>query len=152
MSKKLIVILALVAVAGGAGTGAFLALSKDPPPAEEGAASPSKPKIDPEEPAGLLELDTFLANINYGEGERFAKLQVRLAVVPESEVAKLQEDTLLMARIRDRILTLLTSKSYDELSDPLGKEGFRSEIRMRVEPLLEEGEIREVLFSDFVVQ
>ena len=57
-----------------------------------------------------------------------------------------------MARLRDRILTLLTSKTYRELNDANGKELFRKEILDRLNPLLESGEVKEVLFSDFVVQ
>ena len=97
-------------------------------------------------------METFLANINDPDGERYAKLQLRLAIIPKDRVSDIEGDTLMIARMRDRVLTLLTSKTFDELSDPLGKEGFRNEIRMRLAPLIEEGEIREVLFNEFVVQ
>ena len=118
---------------------------------EAGEVAAAEPVIE-QTPPGILELETFLANINDPNGERYAKLQLRLAIIPKERVADIESDTLMMARMRDRVLTLLTSKTFDELSDPLGKEGFRNEIRMRIAPLIEEGEIREVLFNEFVVQ
>ena len=119
--------------------------------ADAATAVEEEPVIE-QTPPGILELETFLANINDPDGERYAKLQLRLAIIPKERVAAIEGDTRMIARMRDRVLTLLTSKTFDELSDPLGKEGFRNEIRMRLAPLIEEGEIREVLFNEFVVQ
>ena len=65
-----------------------------------------------EQTIGVLEMETFLTNINDPEGQRHARLRVKLAVVPEERVAEIKADALLMARLRDRILTLLTSKTY----------------------------------------
>ena len=105
-----------------------------------------------EQTIGVLEMETFLTNINDPAGERHARLRVKLAVVPEEPAAEIKADALLMARLRDRILTLLTSKTYRQLNDVEGKELFRKEILERLNPLLESGEVKEVLFSDFVVQ
>ena len=104
------------------------------------------------ETVGILEMETFLTNINDSSGERYAKLQVKLAVTPQEKVAEVTADPLLMARLRDQVLTLLTSKTYQDLSDPAGKEEFRSEIQQRLSPLVEGGEVKEVLFAEFVVQ
>ena len=101
-----------------------------------------------DEPTGVEQLGRG----SDAEGERFAKLQLRLTVVPFDQAAKIEEDPLVQAKMRDRILTLLTGKSYEELSTPVGKEGFRREIKTVLSPLLEKGEIQEVLFQDFVVQ
>ena len=107
---------------------------------------------DVEQAVGVLEMETFLTNINDPAGERHARLGIKLAITPEEQVAEIKADPLLMARLRDRILTLLTSKTYGQLNDAKGKELFRKEIRERLNPLLESGEVKEVLFSDFVVQ
>ena len=105
-----------------------------------------------EQTIGVLEMETFLTNINDPVGARHARLRIKLAIVPEEQVAEIKADLLLMARLRDRILTLLTSKTYGQLNDAKGKEVFRKEILERLNPLLERGEVKEVLFSDFVVQ
>ena len=105
-----------------------------------------------EETIGILEMETFLTNINDPSGERYAKLQVKLAVSPEEKAVEVTGDALLMAKLRDQVLTLLSSKTFEELSDPEGKEGFRGEIQERLSPLVEGGEVKEVLFAEFVVQ
>ena len=105
-----------------------------------------------EQAVGVLAMETFLTNINDPAGERHARLGVKLAITPEEQVAEIKADPLLMARLRDRILTLLTSKTYRQLNEAKGKELFRKQIIERLNPLLESGEVKEVLFSDFVVQ
>ncbi len=145
MSKKLLIlIVAGVLVLGGGGFFAMKLLG--------GGDARAAAAAEEEPPAGLLPMETFLANVADRSGERFARLELKLAVVPKEKVGEIENDPLLMARMRDRVLTLLTSKTFEELSDPMGKEGFRSEIRMRLSPLVEDGEIKEVLFSEFVVQ
>ena len=147
MSKKLlIIVLGAVVVLGGGATAAFF-LTR--PPAEEQQVE-AEPEI--EGPAGLVDMETFLVNINDPEGERYAKLQLGLSVVPAKQAATISEDLLVQAKMRDRVLTLLTAQTFEELSTPLGKEALRREIKARLDPLIEEGEVQEVLFQDFVVQ
>jgi flagellar FliL protein len=105
-----------------------------------------------EETVGILEMETFLTNINDSSGERYAKLQLKLAVAPEEMAAEVTEDALLMAKLRDQVLTLISSKTFEQLSDPQGKETLRTEIQERLSPLVEGGELKEVLFAEFVVQ
>ena len=87
------------------------------------------------ETVGIVEMETFLTNINDASGERYAKLQLKLAVSPEEKVLEVTEDALLMAKLRDQVLTLISSKTFKELTDPEDKEGFRSEIRERLSPV-----------------
>ncbi len=117
-----------------------------------GAACSSEGEAgEPVEPAaGVLEMETFLTNIN--DPNRHARVQVKLAVAPESEIADIEGNALLMARLRDRVITLLTAKTYKDLVDPKGKQMFREEIRTELKPLIETAELKEVFFTDFVVE
>jgi flagellar FliL protein len=123
----------------------FLALNwlgcSESPAAEEGPVPP-----------GLLELDSFLTNISDPSGERYCKLGVKLAIAPADKVAAIKDDPLLVARIRDQILTSLTAKTFPELAAAEGKEVLRQQIQEEVGRLLQGCEIRQVLFSEFVVQ
>lgn len=152
-SKKLLVIIAAVVVLAGGGGGAYFMLR--PGPAD--ASGVDAPQVADTEPPGLVSMETFMVNIYHPDGDRHAKLKLDLAVVPAGLADRVAGDTLLQARLRDRVLTLLTSKSFDELRSPVGKEGFRREVKARLDPLLEGvdstgGQIDEVLFSEFVVQ
>lgn len=144
--KKLIIIVAAVVVLlGGGGAAAFFMMG-----GEEG----EEEVVEVKEPPGVLELDSFVVNITEGGSERIAKVNLNLTVSPAELAAILAADTLLLARIRDRTLTLLSAKSYEELVTPLGKESLRREMKARLGPLVEEheGEIEDVLFSEFMVQ
>lgn len=101
---------------------------------------------------GLIELEPFLTNISDPSTERYCKLSVKLAVVPQKEANRIGDDPLLIARLRDHVLTSLTAKTFLELSEPDGKESFRSELRKGLNEILKSGEVSEVLFSEFVVQ
>ncbi len=102
--------------------------------------------------AGILEMETFLTNINHPSGDRYAKLQLKLAIAPDTRAAEIQEDAVVMARLRDQVLTLLSSKTPKDLANAEGKAIFRDEIQGKLTPLLENAELKEVLFSEFVVQ
>jgi len=146
MNKKklMIIIAAAVVVLAGGGGAAYYFLAADS--AQAAAEAPAKPSI------GLIEMETFLTNINDPRSKHHARLQLRVAVSPAETAEKIKTDPLLMARMRDHVLTLLTSKTFDELSQSDGKEAFRKEIAERLAPLVESGKVQEVLFSDFVVQ
>lgn len=149
-SKLLLFIVIGVVLAGGGGAAAFLMKSdKTEVTDENGEVQAAEPT---EERAGLIPLDTFLVNLNDPEGERYMKVTMRLTVAPESVAGEILGDEVQLARIRDRVLTVLMSKTFAELADPLGKESLRFEIQGQVDALLEEGAVKDVFFSEFVVQ
>jgi len=142
MNKKMLIMVAGALLLGGGGSAAFFMMRS--PGASAQAA--------PVEPPSIVSMETFLVNINSPGGDRFAKMNLRLTVSPGSVAETIGEDEVIQAKMRDRILTLLTSKSLEELIGPVGKEALRREIKAHLGPLIEDGEIQEVLFSDFVVQ
>jgi flagellar FliL protein len=117
-----------------------------------GCSSDAEAAADEVARPGVVQLESFLTNINDPSGERYCKLTIKLAVTPEGEVGSIEKDTLLLARMRDQVLTVLSGKTFMELSDPQGKEVFREEVRTRLGELLKGSEIQQVLFSEFVVQ
>lgn len=145
MSKKwLILSIAAVVLLGAGGTAAFFVFRSEP-------AEDSEPQEAAETP-GIVSMDTFLVNLRSAQGDRFAKVELQLTVTPAWAASAVSEDALLSAKLRDRVLTLLTSKEAEDLLSPVGKEGLRRELKASLNPLLPDGEIREVLFSNFVVQ
>ncbi len=144
MNKKLIIIIGLVALLAGAGGAAAFFMTRKP---AEGEGQTAK-----KEPPGLIALESFVVNLEGGGKDRFAKLNLQLTVEPAAVAEAVLDDPLLLAKIRDRTLTLIASKTYDELITPLGKESLRREVKARINPLLEDGEVEDVLFSEFMVQ
>ncbi len=146
MSKKLVIIIvAVVVVLGGGGAAAALLLLRAPAEAADTDAV-----VEPQ--SDLVSLDSFVVNLNDEQSDRYAKITLQLIVRPPEAATAIRTDSLLRARIRDRTLTLLASKTYETLITPLGKESLRREIKAHLDPLFEDGEIEDVLFSEFMVQ
>ncbi len=59
---------------------------------------------------------------------------------------------LIKPKVRDSILDLLSSKSYKEMMDPIGKQRLRDEVALRVNAYLTKGKIFKVYFTEFVIQ
>ena len=113
-NKKLLIGLLAVALLAGGGAGCYFLFGSKPAEAAE--------EVTPPEPAAIVNLDPFITNI---ADDRRARVQVALAVAPISRAAAVQDDPLLVARMRDKILTMLAARTSKELTSPLGREDFR---------------------------
>lgn len=135
---------ALVLLGGGLGVGYYLTAGGTQGGAEQAAPPP--------ETIGMIELEPFLANVNGSGGRRHARVAVKLAVAPEERASEIAADALAVARLRDEVLTLITSKSLEELTSPEGKEALRKDILAGTAKIVEPGTVKEALFAEFVVQ
>jgi flagellar FliL protein len=142
------ILIAVLLLGAGGGTTAVLMWGGSDDAADGEASQAEAPRQE----AGLLTMDTFLVNLNDRSGDHYLKLTLRLTVLPSALAEDIKGDDLLRARLRDRILTILTAKTLEEIGTPLGKESLRHEIQANVRPLLGDGEVEDVLFSEFVVQ
>jgi len=144
MNKMVIIgVAASVLVAGGGGAYYFLAGGDTEAQAAEQAV---------EEPTGVLELDTFLTNLKDPAGKHHARVQIQLAITPDTAIAEIQASPIVLIRVRDQVLSLINSKTASELGSTEGKENFRGEIATSLAPLIKQGKVEEVFFSDFVVK
>ncbi len=57
-----------------------------------------------------------------------------------------------LPQIRDLIISLLGSKSFDDVRSIEGKDLLREEMLRRINALLETGKARSIFFTEFVVQ
>lgn len=141
MKKKLLIGMLTLALLAGIGAAYYFSFGPNPAEAAEEALPPG--------PAAIVQLDPFVTNI---ADERRARVQVALAVAPVSRAGEVQADPLLVARLRDKVLTMLSARTYEELSDPRGKEDFRQNVRTAAQKMIADGEVQEALFVDFVIQ
>ena len=82
--------------------------------------------------AGALLLDEFTVNLSDPFGRRFGNFLINLEIRDKTLIPKIKEDELLMAKIRDEIFMIISSKSYNELNNVSGKETLKDEITIRV--------------------
>lgn len=97
----------------------------------------------------LYSLDAMIVNLADTEQSRYLKIKIDLesmGVKPAEEFDKRQ------AQLKDAILTILTSKTYSEISDSKGKVRLKEEIVHKANQLFETFKVKTVYFTEFVVQ
>jgi flagellar basal body-associated protein FliL len=114
-----------------------------------------------EEPSAVVDLGEFLVNLEGGTESRFlrAEVSLRLSGLPAPEkkgeggaapVEKLPAGDLAVAR--DCVTTVLSSGVFAQLRTSLGREKLKQDAVSRLQKALPKYEVREVLFTSFVMQ
>ena len=94
-------------------------------------------------------LDPFIVNLIDDDGKRYLKVTMQL----ELDSEKLNEEvTNKMPQIKDTIITVLSSRSTDDLLTVEGKFKLKEQILTRVNVLLKTGVVKNVYFVEFVIQ
>ena len=102
---------------------------------------------DGEEILGAIApLDPFVVNL---KGGRFIRLQLQLEFVERDVPKRLLQRA---AIVRDAIITLLTTKTADEMLDREGKEKLRKDVKNLVNEAIRKELVKQVYFTQFVVQ
>ncbi len=96
-----------------------------------------------------IEFKPFIVNLNDSGGKRFLKLT--MSVEAEGQ-ALADEINAKMPQFRDIILLLLSSMSYDDISTLDGKMRLRQQMLNRLNTQLSAGKVKNIYFSEFVVQ
>jgi flagellar FliL protein len=144
---KLIIILAVVVLLAGGGIGGWLVLSSGD---DSAAPVAGKEKTEPETALGLIfNMETFVVNLNDPGGKRYLKTKIDLEY---TRVELAEELTQRLPQLRDVILLLLSNKSLDEIQGVEGKIALRRELIMRINQVLKGGKIRNLYFTQFVIQ
>lgn len=95
----------------------------------------------------MIRLEPFVVNLAGSRGRRLARVTLEFEV--ENDKVK-DEIEARSAQIRDIIIIILSSKSYEAVSIKEGKDALRDEIRDTVSGFLTKGKIRKVYFTDFM--
>ncbi len=97
----------------------------------------------------MYPLDTFTVNLLSESGRRYLKCELNLEM--EGKELSPELDTKKPV-FRDTIIRLLSSKSLEEISTAKGKERLKEQIVNELNTRLKDGKVRNVYFTDFVVQ
>ncbi|RMG47398.1 MAG: hypothetical protein D6718_03725 [Acidobacteria bacterium] len=149
----IVVMVVLAVVSAGAGVGVSLLLGggrqAQAAPSAEAASAPAEP---PPAQEVIIPFDTFVVNLADPGGNRFVKATIRAVVSDPTCEERYNQDPLLKARVRDRVLSVLSSKRFEDVSTSIGKEALRREIARELNQLLPNSPVREILFVEFIVQ
>ena len=97
----------------------------------------------------ILDLDTFMVNLGDQGGKRYLKTKIVLEYGSEA-IGK--EMITRLPQLRDIVLLLLSSKTLDQIQDMDGKIALRNELMARINQTLQQGHIKNLYFTEFVIQ
>jgi flagellar FliL protein len=140
-----------VLLLGGGGTGFYLWRVRAASP-EGGEAGTQQAESPSAHESGVLAFEPFVVNLADTEGSRFLRVNLRLLVNDGEAAREIQEDEVVMLKIRSGILELLSAQTSDKLVTPEGKSALKGAIAGRAGESLDKVKVTDVLFSEFVVQ
>lgn len=156
--KKLFVMIGAIVLVLGLGAGAgwyFMHGSGDAAaagPAGKNLVSNKKTKKE-NHPPEYLALDPFVVNLQPENGDQYLQVAFTLQVDGAEQTELIKAN---MAKVRSRLLLLLSGKKASEINTVEGKQRLAGEILAAVRtPFSEHGdeqEVSDVLFTSFIIQ
>lgn len=151
----LAIVLGVILLAGVGAGAYFMGASKTPAADAATADAAAKDAKDGKDaavanPVGpMVDISSFIINILDRDEVRYLKASLTLEADSEETAKELEER---QAQVRDSILLLIGNKTFDELRDLQGKMQLRAELMAQINTLLKKGQVKNIYFTDFVVQ
>jgi flagellar FliL protein len=117
--------------------------------AKENASGAKAKKQPPDGIGPIYPLEAFIVNLNEPLGKRYLKAKIELEM--DSEAVRAEIDRRL-PQFRDAILSMMSSKTFQEVSDLSGKFQLRAEIISALNSYLKTGKIGNLYFTEFIIQ
>ena len=147
---KWIIIGVVVLVLAGGGYVGWTMLNPQPDQTgADGGQAPDTEAVKEIEVGAMFDMDPFVVNLNEAGGKRYLKSKIEIEFVGE-DVRK--ELTNRLPQLRDVILLHLSSKTLDEIRSVDGKIELKNALIKRVNQVLKQGKIRNLYFTQFVIQ
>lgn len=157
--RPLLSLLALIAVAGASAATTWLwtSQSQQAEAADaNGTISARPPAVSPSAPPAapiFLGLDAFTVTLQNSNIERMLHMKLTLRMDDDASRERIER---YMPEVRSRVLMVLSNQSPDAIITPKGKTDLADSIRTALitpfKPLNEGQSVRDVLFTEFVVQ
>ncbi len=97
----------------------------------------------------MFPMEPFLVNLARSNGKQFLKVTLTLELSAAEVHPEIQANS---QKITDSVLLLLSSKTFEDVISLQGKFKLKDEITTRVNRFLVMGHVKEVYFSEFIVQ
>jgi flagellar FliL protein len=151
--KLIIIVLVALGILGGGGFAAwkFFLQPKAAEEAHGNETAPGTPAVPEAVDAGgqLVTLDSFVVNLSDPMGRRYLKATLDVEVADAAAAAAL---TAAMPKIKDTLLLLLSSKTFADISSMDKKIELKNDIVDRLNLIIGKNKVRNVYFTEFVVQ
>jgi flagellar FliL protein len=97
----------------------------------------------------VIELQPFVVNLADRDAQHYLRLTVSIGI---GETKEEKPDPLLITRVRNALLAVLTSKTSEEILTEQGKATLRKELLKAARAAVEEPTIEAIYVTDFIVQ
>ena len=118
--------------------------AKEPKGGEGGGEEGKKAGV-----GNIVSLDPIIVNLSGDEGRRFLKLTMQFEVATAGGAAEVQGK---MPQIKDAVITIISSKTAEDLLTPEGKFRLKEQVATRVNSALANGAVKNVFFAEFIIQ
>ena len=145
----LVIVGLLVLLLVGAAVGVFV-IRKQLQDVTTGGGEVVEQRVKRIETKGIISLEQFMVNLADIGGTRFLRATFQLGMAEELKIP-LDKDSKEIVTIRDGIISLLCSKSSDDIASTEGKEALREEIRVIVNERYPQNRVAEVFITEFIV-
>ena len=98
----------------------------------------------------FIPMETFFVNLAGSRGGKIARVTLELEIEDKNSDIT-EEIERRKPQIRDIIIILLSSKTYEQISSKEGKDNLREEIKGRLNSFLTKGKIKSILFTEFLL-
>lgn len=97
----------------------------------------------------MFQLEPFIVNIADQTDSRFLKACLCLEVAGPAAAEKAKAKT---GVLRDAIIMIVSSKTYDSISQPEGRAELKEQVKISAAQILGENLVRDVYLTDFITQ
>ena len=120
-----------------------------PPTMGQGGMQQGMQKEDPN-PGPVIVYPPFLVNLSEPGGNRYIKLSLSIELSKEKNFQN--EVVAKEPRIKDAIISIISSKTYDEISTHQGKIALKQEMIRKLNTIMSGGRIVDIYFTEFLIQ
>ena len=150
LENKLVMVAIMVAVQGGMAFAATKFLIQPASQTEETTAEAEAAAQAAARPRGVLvSLDEMIVSLNSAGRPRYLRTNIAVEAIDAKQAAVVEER---MAEFRDAAIMALSNYEAGELGSFEGKESVKAQVKEALKGVLDEGEVLNVYYSDFVVQ
>lgn len=106
-----------------------------------------KAELEEEFIGKTIPMETFVVNLSGSRGGKLAKINLEVEV---TNAAVMEEIEKRKPQIRDLIIIILSSKTFEQVSTRQGKDALRDELKDTVNSFLTKGQIKRIYFTEFI--
>ena len=151
-SPLMLIIIIIVAglIVGGGGTVAFFMFkNKGDNVNPDKEVTEEKKVIKPDILGPMYMLEPFIVNLSGAEGRNYLKVEMGFELNNQAVIEEINNK---IPQIKDAVVLLLSSKSYEDVKTLDGKVALKEALLIRLNNFLKSGSINSIYFTNFVVQ